>query len=503
MTVRAADPSGAPLGGSWVSAFAADVLIPEPSDLVASGRTGDDGTVGLRSDAWPESSVVVVTKEGFLPAEVPIRMSVDGTDRVIEVRLSPGQAVSGRLLDRAGAPVRAVRVTAVGIGYRRRDAGRSPPSIRAYPKSGWGSAVTDDAGAFRITGVGDEPCTLYLEEGWRFDWIPDSKRAYSASYPVAAAGSMDTYHVVREAFLCFQALDHVSGTPVSAYLQGMFLPGPARCSPRDRPISLDAHGLLDDGMSTAYRGRGVYAFPVDVYEARESVEGTVTFVGYEEAPFVGAILATPASPRSPVPQVRAERSDPRPLGNVSFVAPEDFPSTDFEGLPCFVRFERDGAARSASFYADRVEEGRYRVSLPVGDYVELGIGKTKQARSGPFQVGLREGPVLELSRVEIRFMQLTVHVRDAAGRPLHGCSVTMSEDVGKREFENVGGIGYGATDQWPLQVLAPRSVLDRTGARFWLTVLKPGFRTESVQLQLQAGELSHAVSVTLSAERPE
>lgn len=499
VTVRAADALGEPLGGTWVCAFQGEATIPGTTDLIASGRTEDDGTTRLESTEWPESAVVVGSKEGFLPAEVYIRVPEDGraADRAVDLRLTAGQTLSGRILDSSKSPIRGVRVTAIGIGYRRGGPFQSPPLSRAYPGSGWGSGTTDDAGEFRITGLGNEPCTLYLEEGWRFTSFPHSKYSFSANHPVAVPGSMGSYHAVREAFVAFRARDRVSGRFVNAYLQGMFLPGSVRYSERDHSISRQAYGLRPD--ATPYRGDGVYAFPVIAYKDVGSTVGNVTFVGYAEASFEGAIVSRPPSSDAKVPEVLVERTDMRALGQVSFVVPEDFPSREFRGLPFFVRFP-DGPPVSASFYADGDGGGTYRAVLPVGDYVALGVGTTRQARSGPFQVGFGEGPELHLDVPEDRFLQLSVHVRDGHGRPLFGCFVSLNEDAGTQEAPNVAGIEGGATEAWPLELLVPRSAVERM-SRFSLFVAKPGFRAKSAHVTLLPMEPRQSLDIALAPEQ--
>ncbi len=126
---RVTDPDGVPVAQAAVRIRAS---VPLP---VATAQTAQDGT--YRLERVPTGSMtLIVQASGFAPVE---RTQVVDAPRVItgvDVRLSRGVSIAGRIEDDLGAPVPKIHVRASRVG--------------ADPGLGLGHAQTDAAGRFTI-----------------------------------------------------------------------------------------------------------------------------------------------------------------------------------------------------------------------------------------------------------------------------------------------------------------------------------------------------------------
>jgi protocatechuate 3,4-dioxygenase beta subunit len=94
---------------------------------------------------------VAAAAGGFAPAELPIAgLEPHRTKTGVQVVLTPGQAVLGRVIDEAGKPLREASI----VLKPARDAGGRGMMRLMQPEPGLSfEVVTDDGGGFRITGV--------------------------------------------------------------------------------------------------------------------------------------------------------------------------------------------------------------------------------------------------------------------------------------------------------------------------------------------------------------
>jgi hypothetical protein len=123
------DATGRPLAGA-VIALGHDALrrlAPRPARTCT---TGEDG--GFAFERAASGEALLARCEGFLPELVELAAGA----APLEVRLAPGGAVTGDLLDDRGAPLAGVRVVALS---------RGAVDVR--------EATTDAAGRFALTGL--------------------------------------------------------------------------------------------------------------------------------------------------------------------------------------------------------------------------------------------------------------------------------------------------------------------------------------------------------------
>lgn len=132
---------GKPVAGARVVYAGASDWGISADDEYDAVVTGGDG--GFRFDALPAGSFRFIARHPpHAPGSSAI-VTLDGASEKtgIEIELAPGAAISGTVVDGAGAPVAAARVR-VGID-----------SPGAFTGDGPRQAYTDDAGRFAITGL--------------------------------------------------------------------------------------------------------------------------------------------------------------------------------------------------------------------------------------------------------------------------------------------------------------------------------------------------------------
>jgi len=118
------------------------LVTPVPRGA-APVMTDDEGRFEFLSSQGITS--LIVTKGGYAPSTVEIKREIVKSREEIEVRLSRGAAISGRVLRSSGAPVAGARVRATRI---------DSPDPKATNKPGVPlETTTDDLGEFRISGL--------------------------------------------------------------------------------------------------------------------------------------------------------------------------------------------------------------------------------------------------------------------------------------------------------------------------------------------------------------
>jgi len=120
------------------------LITPVPRGA-APVMTDDEGRFEVESVGGQGITSLIVTKGGYAPATVEIKREAVKSREEIEVRLSRGAAISGRVLRSSGAPVAGARVRATRIDVPDANA-TSKPVIQL-------ETTTDDLGEFRISGL--------------------------------------------------------------------------------------------------------------------------------------------------------------------------------------------------------------------------------------------------------------------------------------------------------------------------------------------------------------
>lgn len=184
---------GGAFGGTWTNER--DVLCgPHPSD--AEGRFDTDAL------AFDRTVTIDVVAPGFERARFPTRLQRRAGERpVVEVRLRPGGAVVGAVVDRAGAPVVGATVYVVDAtwGRVRRDPRETDlpetsrlAAVRAY------EGKSDRDGRFVVHGVafGTDGCVTAFVGGVRSPEVTGARVVEGAPWPevrlvMPEAGGLD------------------------------------------------------------------------------------------------------------------------------------------------------------------------------------------------------------------------------------------------------------------------------------------------------------------------
>src|SRR5262245_14058814 len=232
-----ADATGAPLPN--VRVVLAGPAAGSPVLTDGDGRFTLPGPAGRQS--------VIASKSGYARSE-PV---VGNAGQPIEIRLQRGATISGRVVDRFGEAVAALRVAA-------QTAGTDPANPTTVA-----SAETDDAGEYRIAGLPagkflvavnnirsvTTPRVVAGMQG--FATMPELVRTY---YPGAATSGegeqLDVKAGEERSDIDFVVADeHVVGNPYSVKRVVMGLPPPppagtvATATVRGRVLSTDGHSL--------------------------------------------------------------------------------------------------------------------------------------------------------------------------------------------------------------------------------------------------------------------
>lgn len=112
------------------------------------GRTDANGD--FKVDDLPEGSHVLdVRRDGFIPVEMPVNVSI-GKETRADVDLSRGRELHGRVIDEAGVPVANAEIMS-----RASTSGLPPPAP---------GATTDVNGAFKLSSLGDKTYTISAQK---------------------------------------------------------------------------------------------------------------------------------------------------------------------------------------------------------------------------------------------------------------------------------------------------------------------------------------------------
>jgi protocatechuate 3,4-dioxygenase beta subunit len=147
---RVVDASGAAVAGAKLQCAGAQITPIRRDGAVHTAVSGADGAF-LIEGLHPAAYNLTVHATGFAVMRQPLRL-VDRDIRDLAVALVAAASVVGRTIDAAGAAVAGARVTA---------------AVERGSAMGWsgsyGSAISDDAGGFRIDGLGPGRLSLRAE----------------------------------------------------------------------------------------------------------------------------------------------------------------------------------------------------------------------------------------------------------------------------------------------------------------------------------------------------
>jgi uncharacterized surface anchored protein len=178
------------------------VILQNPPPNIVSSVNADDNGQAVFRDLAPGNYRVVARSTGYIDSTAanPSRtIGPDAKKHRIELTLTRGASVSGRVLDPLGVPVAGVQVGLTSLGYREGKIAMSP----AAPL--FETSRTDDRGEYRISGL---PAGTYYvqaglrsidEQGWVGYWDDYPKLDYyypgvsdlKAAVPVNIRGSQD------------------------------------------------------------------------------------------------------------------------------------------------------------------------------------------------------------------------------------------------------------------------------------------------------------------------
>jgi len=211
---RVADDRGQPIAGATVAARSPLVSVqvqgqqgqvascffaePPPRWCVRSGADGSFAIAGLPPGLWWVSA----RHEHWVCGRAD-----GGPEAPIDFALAPAAVLAGRVLDAAGRPCARMRVCAQGIR-----------------RSGWTTAFTDDAGAYRLGSLPEDEYNV---------WIDSEDRTCAALASVGARVGEETkcgdLVAIAGGFLVGAVIDDATGKPVQPGATGdVAIHGPSR-----------------------------------------------------------------------------------------------------------------------------------------------------------------------------------------------------------------------------------------------------------------------------------
>lgn len=404
--------------------------------------------------------------EHVVPGPVRVRVSAPGFARVdserlevvegksisgVDVTLSPGAVIGGRVLDPGGAPVAGARLQAFASGENAMGA-RMARQLGLT--SGPNSVTTDAEGRFEIADLADGA----------FDVVADVDGLATARIEAVASGTLDlTINMESAGSVAGRVLAANSGKPVSEFEVSL------RYGGSDVPMAFNIGGaddLVGPVPIVAADGRfvvenvqpGLYNVAV---RARGHAEATVSDVRVtagqqaickdfrlEPGGFLQGIVRS-AKSKGPVSgaRVRAKRqSDSEPGGMRGFIL------AGGAGRPIdlFGRTENAETAADGTFRIDSLAAGDYAVSVTHPGFVAEEIGTITVdplAPGGPLQIALRTGGALEGTAF------------DADGYTLAAARIEVRDESGF--FESTSADAYG---NYSLGSLAPATYFVKLAA---------------------------------------
>ena len=241
--VRVRGPGGAALSGAEVFVLKVRGAGSSPgrgpwalfngSRVQGHGETDADGTWLCRA-VPPGKYTVRAGFPGRLEAETVDPLEVTETPRVMAVNLTlgTGLSVSGRVVDDRNRPVAGAEV----LARKHKDQGgffggmSTAMEVLSVPRSMEKKAVTDDHGAFRITG---------LAEGARYD-VAAGRRGYlPAAKEKVLPGAVDVLLVLdRPGVVSGKAISAITAEPVKRF-KVRILPAPGKRERNSRPRGMN------------------------------------------------------------------------------------------------------------------------------------------------------------------------------------------------------------------------------------------------------------------------
>jgi len=450
MIVARRGPGG---GGGSAAVVPADVQARLARETDAQGRVA---LPGLPRDSTIHLNILGDDRFVQLTFQDAVVTGGDAVSEAGPVRLKAGASLRGRVvLAEGGKPAAGVVVMAQG-----RSAGMN---------IGWGSAVTDADGRYRITRLAPGPYNVFvtLPEALANEWAVAALEAVQVPAGGKVAGQ--DLKLVKGGLLVGRlvAADTKRGLPGLS----IGLHGPAR------PMSSAAI------QSAVTRGDGSFSFRVPpgkqyVYFADMTPDGYVAPArqGAQEPTVAEGQLANVTLELSP---------DPNPPASGQVVLPDGKPAAH-----AWVTAEPTGDGTFDARRAEAGTDGRFRfAALAPGTRLRAQRDRLRTAEAVEVKAGQRD---LTLRLQDAAAASLRVTVRDEAGKPVPAAHVQLTVWSGNRGLgSNDPAWVTGADGQYVLKDLA-------VDGRYSLWIEADGFGVGQAEVgPLEAGREAAAPPVVL------
>jgi hypothetical protein len=301
-------------------------------DVILDGPTDERGLHRVSRAVLLEAAAVLVSARGYRARLIDGPVGRQAAGPVLEVDLTPGLRIEGRVRDSDGNPLTGVQVACMHCEY---PCGGVALEVLALPGRDRADATSDADGAFVLDGLSEGGYTVFARaEGWTLDQsIPGSAlrapRGVDGVYARAGATSLDIVMVPVRIY-DIRVVRGESMVPVTSSLmtvdvsvEGRVLPTAWRSYGRsDRAIPA---GILDETIAAASREQPGRAVGHVLLDPAHLVEHGVAYVeadGYRPRQATVRLRLPDALSGTPTPDVIAlEPVDAGPVGTVTVRLP--------------------------------------------------------------------------------------------------------------------------------------------------------------------------------------